>query len=227
MQPLDRLARATPLLALLVLAGCAAPRVPSGSSASGSSVSSQASQPATVPAHPPVAPASSPSAPPVSDVSRPPYGPFATPPLMPPLVPPVDPYSLNGEATKEFERGGASWYGPRFHGRRTASGEVYDMNEMTAAHRTLPFGTSVRVRSLVTGQEVDVRVTDRGPFGGGGRVIDLSRAAAKAIGLLDLGVKDVVLYVPESVEAEPTPQATRRLVRAPARKAVRKPVRRR
>ncbi len=71
------------------------------------------------------------------------------------------------------------------------------MHELTAAHKTLPFGTVVRVRSLVSGKEVDVRVTDRGPFSRG-RVIDLSRAAAEALGMLGLGVKDVLLLVPES-----------------------------
>jgi rare lipoprotein A len=102
-----------------------------------------------------------------------------------------------GPALRELERGQASWYGPRFHGRRTASGERYDQNAMTAAHRTLPFGTLVRVRSLVTGKEVDVRVTDRGPFTRG-RIIDVSRAAAQALGMMGLGVKQVSLHVPDS-----------------------------
>ena len=98
---------------------------------------------------------------------------------------------------KELERGQASWYGPRFHGRRTASGERYDQHAMTAAHKTLPFGTLVRVRSLVTGKEVDVRVTDRGPFVRG-RIIDVSRAAAQALGMMGLGVKQVSLHIVES-----------------------------
>jgi len=98
---------------------------------------------------------------------------------------------------KELERGQASWYGSRFHGRRTASGERYDQHALTAAHRTLPFGTLVRVRSLATSQEVDVRVTDRGPFTRG-RVIDLSRAAAKALGMMGVGVKQVSLHIVES-----------------------------
>ena len=101
-------------------------------------------------------------------------------------------------ALKELERGQASWYGPRFHGRRTASGERYDQHALTAAHKTLPFGTVVRVRSLVTGRQVDVRVTDRGPFVRG-RVIDVSRAAAEALGMMGLGVKQVSLHI---VEAE-------------------------
>lgn len=102
-----------------------------------------------------------------------------------------------GPALREIERGQASWYGPRFHGRRTASGERYDQHALTAAHKTLPFGTLVRVRSLVTGKEVDVRVTDRGPFVRG-RIIDVSRAAAEALGMVGLGVKQVSLHIIES-----------------------------
>ena len=98
---------------------------------------------------------------------------------------------------REIERGQASFYGPRFHGRRTASGERYDQHALTAAHKTLPFGTLVRVRSLVTGKEVDVRVTDRGPFTRG-RIIDVSRAAAEALGMIGLGVKQVSLHIVES-----------------------------
>ena len=102
-----------------------------------------------------------------------------------------------GVVLKELERGQASWYGPRFHGRRTASGERYDQHALTAAHKTLPFGTLVRVRSLVTGKEVDVRVTDRGPFVRG-RIIDVSRAAAEALGMMGLGVKQVSLHIVEA-----------------------------
>ena len=112
------------------------------------------------------------------------------------LQPGIDPSAFaQGEPSQEFERGLASWYGPGFHGRRTANGERFDMHSLTAAHKTLPFGTMVRVRSLVTGREVEVRVNDRGPFTRG-RVIDLSRAAAEALGLLELGVKNVLLLVP-------------------------------
>ena len=102
----------------------------------------------------------------------------------------------------EFERGGASWYGPGLHGRRTASGERYDMHALTAAHRTLPFGTIVRVRSLVNGREVEVRITDRGPFVHS-RVIDVSRAAAVELDMLGLGFKEVVLLVSSAI-AEPS-----------------------
>ena len=94
---------------------------------------------------------------------------------------------------REIERGLASWYGGKFHGRRTASGEPYDMHAMTAAHKTLPFGTRVRVRHAETGKEVVVRINDRGPFIRG-RVIDLSRAAAASIGVMQAGVAPVVVF---------------------------------
>ena len=91
-----------------------------------------------------------------------------------------------------IERGLASWYGERHHGRRTASGETFDMRALTAAHRTLPFGTRVRVLNPATGDSVIVRINDRGPFKQG-RVIDLSRAAAERIGLIRAGVAPVVV----------------------------------
>lgn len=90
--------------------------------------------------------------------------------------------------------GTASWYGPGFHGRRSASGEVFNQNAMTAAHRTLPFGTQVRVTNLRNGQQVIVRINDRGPFTGG-RIIDLSAAAASSIGLRASGVGQVQIEV--------------------------------
>jgi len=80
------------------------------------------------------------------------------------------------------EEGIASWYGHPYHGRRAASGEIYNMYAMTAAHRTLPFGTEVRVHDLENGRDVDVRINDRGPFVEG-RIIDLSYAAAQAMGM--------------------------------------------
>lgn len=130
------------------------------------------------------------------------------------------PALLAGEAAREFERGGASWYGPGFHGRRTASGERYDMHAFTAAHRTLPFGTLVRVHSLVNGREVDVRITDRGPFSRS-RVIDVSRAAAEELGMLGLGFKEVVLLVPESTQ--PVAEAWPAPVRKPRPNSRRRP----
>ncbi|MBA4264459.1 MAG: septal ring lytic transglycosylase RlpA family lipoprotein [Comamonadaceae bacterium] len=91
------------------------------------------------------------------------------------------------------DQGLASWYGERFHGRRTASGESFDMGDLTAAHKTLPFGTRVRVRNLDNGREVVVRINDRGPFSAK-RVIDLSHAAASALGMLKSGVVNVQVF---------------------------------
>jgi rare lipoprotein A len=91
-----------------------------------------------------------------------------------------------------YERGVASWYGPGFHGQRTANGERYDMDLLTAAHPTLPFGTLVEVRNLENGKSVTVRINDRGPFEKR-RVIDLSRAAARAIGMVGPGTARVEL----------------------------------
>jgi len=88
--------------------------------------------------------------------------------------------------------GKASYYGGRFHGRRTASGARFDQNAMTAAHRTLPFGTLLRVTNLSNRRSVLVRVTDRGPFVGG-RIIDLSRAAARQLGFFRKGITEVRL----------------------------------
>ena len=90
--------------------------------------------------------------------------------------------------------GTASWYGPGFQGRLTANGERFDQNELTAAHRTLPFGTRLRVTNETNGKSVVVRVNDRGPFVGK-RVIDLSRGAAEKIGLIRKGVGRVKLEV--------------------------------
>ena len=92
-------------------------------------------------------------------------------------------YVPQTEDLAHVERGLASWYGPRFHGRRTASGEAYDMHAMTAAHPTLPLPSYVRVRNPSNGREVIVRVNDRGPFHGN-RVIDLSQMAARKLGVL-------------------------------------------
>jgi rare lipoprotein A len=83
-------------------------------------------------------------------------------------------------------RGSASYYAAKFHGRRTASGEAFNNNAMTAAHRTLPFGTMVRVTNPATGRSVVVRINDRGPFTKG-RMIDVSRAAAEELGLVQRG----------------------------------------
>ncbi|MGC8883843.1 MAG: septal ring lytic transglycosylase RlpA family protein [Bryobacteraceae bacterium] len=84
------------------------------------------------------------------------------------------------------ETGLASWYGHPYHGRPSSSGEIYDMEQLTAAHRTLPFGSIVEVKNLDNGRTVTVRINDRGPFAEG-RIIDLSRAAARRIGLIGPG----------------------------------------
>ena len=88
--------------------------------------------------------------------------------------------------------GKASWYGGKFHGRRTSSGERFDMNELTAAHPTLAFGTRVRVLNVANGREVVVRINDRGPHIRS-RIIDLSKAAAAALGFLHTGEARVEL----------------------------------
>lgn len=91
----------------------------------------------------------------------------------------------------------ASWYGPGFHGRRTASGEVFDMHAMTAAHRSLAMGTYVRVTNLQNNRTTVVRINDRGPFKKG-RVIDLSYQAAQQLGMVEAGVVPVRLEVARS-----------------------------
>ncbi|ASC71537.1 putative endolytic peptidoglycan transglycosylase RlpA [Halomicronema hongdechloris C2206] len=100
----------------------------------------------------------------------------------------------NQVAIASVSSGMASWYGPGFHGRRSASGEVFNQHALTAAHRTLPFGTRVRVTNLRNNQQVVVRINDRGPYSHG-RVIDLSAGAARAIGLARMGVGPVRLEV--------------------------------
>lgn len=111
---------------------------------------------------------------------------------------------------REVTRGIASWYGARFQGRRTASGEPFDMHDFTAAHRTLPFGTIVEVRSLVNDRTVRVRINDRGPHLKS-RLIDLSRAAASELGLLGPGQKAVEVRVvaqagSQALEEAPVPR---------------------
>jgi len=102
------------------------------------------------------------------------------------------------------EVGIASWYGHPYHGRAAASGEIYDMEKFTAAHRTLPFGTLVRVVNLENERSVEVRINDRGPFAGD-RIIDLSHAAAQAIGLIGPGLARVRLEVMQMPVAAAAP----------------------
>jgi rare lipoprotein A len=98
------------------------------------------------------------------------------------------------EAATKSEVGRASWYGGRFHGRRTASGEVFNQNAMVAAHRTLKLDSRVRVTNLANGRSVVVRVIDRGPRSRG-KIIDVSRAAAKQLGFLKAGTAPVRIDV--------------------------------
>ncbi len=101
------------------------------------------------------------------------------------------------------EVGMASWYGAPHHGRRTASGEVFDMNQLTAAHRTLPFGTRLLVTNRDTNQSVEVRVNDRGPFVEG-RILDVSYAAGRLLGAVGPGL------IPVSVRVLSLPAGLRR-----------------
>lgn len=98
------------------------------------------------------------------------------------------------------ETGVASWYGPNFNGRRTSNGEIYDKERLSAAHRTIPFGTYLLVKNLDNGSSVVVRVNDRGPFAKN-RVIDLSEAAARIIGMIPTGTARVSLTVVPEEEA--------------------------
>lgn len=124
--------------------------------------------------------------------------PLATLPPRPPIEGPTPemmapPIVLSSEQARML-RGIASWYGPHFHGRRTASGELFDMYAMTACHPTLPFGTVVRVKNLHNKRSVVVRITDRG-YLFEGRVIDLSFAAAQKLDMAESGIAPVALEV--------------------------------
>ncbi|MBP0594854.1 septal ring lytic transglycosylase RlpA family protein [Paraburkholderia sp. LEh10] len=109
--------------------------------------------------------------------------------------------SPQGHASRFRQLGLASWYGVGFHGRRTATGEHFDMYAMTAAHRTLPLGSYVRVTSLANSKSVVVRINDRGPFARG-RIIDLSYLAATALGIHRAGVAKVEIERVEQPEVE-------------------------
>lgn len=111
------------------------------------------------------------------------------------------PYTINGKtyypttvSVGDTASGTASWYGPDFHGKKTSNGETYNMNAMTAAHKTLPMNTMVRVTNLGNGAQTTVRINDRGPFVAG-RIIDLSKAAATSIGMIGAGTARVKLEV--------------------------------
>jgi rare lipoprotein A len=103
------------------------------------------------------------------------------------------------------EVGIASWYGPGFHGRKTANGELYDMHARTAAHKLLPLGTVVEVTDLDSGQTVTARINDRGPFVGG-RIIDLSRTLAQDLDMLDRGIARVRVRAVSGPAGTPPPR---------------------
>lgn len=110
-----------------------------------------------------------------------------------PEAPPEDITFPDANARGErIEQGVASWYGPKFHGKLTANGEQYDMNRLTAAHRTLPFNSVVKVTNLDNGRSVMVRINDRGPFAKN-RIIDLSKKAAREIRMIGAGTAPVAL----------------------------------
>ena len=177
---------------LLWLGGCAAPAVPE--------VPEVASVPSSKPSRPVVAPS------PLQALDRQLDIPVQAPQSYVPQAR-YDIASADGEdglpwdglpddapPARVFERGGASWYGMQFHQRKTASGERFDMGALTAAHRTLPFGSQVCVRSLVILLLLLVRINDRGPFHGN-RVIDIAHGAAQSLGLTASGVAQVRLEV--------------------------------
>jgi rare lipoprotein A len=118
-------------------------------------------------------------------------------------LPTPEPTAPTGEEQPGFtEVGLASWYGPQFHGKRTANGERFDMNGFTAAHRTLPLNSYVRVVNLGTGQSVVVRINDRGPYALT-RIIDLSAKAARGLGMTEDGVARVRIELLNASEARP------------------------
>lgn len=105
--------------------------------------------------------------------------------------------SNNSDTERKIEQGVASWYGPNFHGKKTANGEVYDMNKLTAAHRTLPFNSLVKVVNTKNGKSVTVRINDRGPYVDN-RIIDLSKKAAEQLQMIQSGTTSVELILIKS-----------------------------
>lgn len=106
-------------------------------------------------------------------------------------------FAQNNSGQTKVLKGEASWYGSRYHGRKTSSGERYNKNDMTAAHKTLPFGTKVKVTNLDNNEWVIVRINDRGPFVGD-RIIDVSEAAARKLEFHGQGIGNVKVEVLES-----------------------------
>ena len=112
--------------------------------------------------------------------------------------------SAFASGTGKTQTGTASWYGSKYHGKRSSNGEIYNKNKMTAAHPSLPFGTEVKVTNLSNNQVVVVRITDRGPFGKH-RIIDLSEAAARKIGMIRSGTAKVTMEILSKPESEVPP----------------------
>ena len=100
--------------------------------------------------------------------------------------------TMNAQAETVFQQGKASYYGKAHHGKKTASGKRFNMHAMTAAHRSLPFGTQLKVTSKDTGKSVNVTINDRGPYAGG-RILDLSQEAARQLGMIKRGVGQVTI----------------------------------
>lgn len=115
------------------------------------------------------------------------------------------------------EIGEASWYGPGFHGQKTASGDIFDQREMTAAHPTLPLGTEVEVTNLENKKKVEVEITDRGPYAKD-RSIDLSKAAAKKLGMKEEGVSEVKIVATEPIKKKSTASKTKKKLTSKAKK---------
>jgi len=111
------------------------------------------------------------------------------------------------DATNFRQKGKASWYGKKFHGRKTSSGEIYNMHAMTAAHKTLPLGTYVRVHNLNNGKSIEVRINDRGPFVRG-RIIDLSYTGAKKLDVVGPGTAPVEIVALGKAGASDSGKAT-------------------
>ena len=137
------------------------------------------------------------------------------------------PYTVHGKryhptvvSTGEKFYGRASWYGPNFHGKLTSNGETYDMHDMTAAHKTLPMNTIVRIKNRTNGRETVVRINDRGPFVGN-RIIDLSKSAARKIDMVGTGTASVELEILGfEKEGSTTISDTKTLRKGPAKKVM-------
>jgi rare lipoprotein A len=137
-----------------------------------------------------------------------------TPPPTPPGHP--KPYKIGRNWYKPLphargfsQRGTASWYGKKFHGRKTANGEIYDMYSMTAAHKTLPFGTYISVRNTQNNRKIEVRINDRGPFVRS-RILDLSYTAAKKLGIVGPGTAEVEIVALGTLAQPKQPNSTGR-----------------